>query len=158
MSSAGRAFFFGVRHNSAAEMEGACYGSIDQITDKWHTYLRTELPEYRIYRTEVTNASYRAFLEETHYQPRDLTNFLRHLQRSAGQEQEPWTWSVPPGKERHPVVWVDLDDARAYARWAGKRLPREEEWHRAAGVHSLWPWGIASTRPYATAGAMTPRL
>ena len=38
------------------------------------------------------------------------------------------------------MVWVDLDDARAYARWAGKRLPTEPEWHHAAG-RDLWPWG-----------------
>jgi formylglycine-generating enzyme required for sulfatase activity len=40
-------------------------------------------------------------------------------------------------------VYVDLDDARSYARWAGKRLPTEEEWqYAAAGPESLtFPWG-----------------
>jgi formylglycine-generating enzyme required for sulfatase activity len=41
------------------------------------------------------------------------------------------------------VVWVDLEDARAYARWAGKRLPTEDEWQYAAGGSktSRYPWG-----------------
>jgi iron(II)-dependent oxidoreductase len=119
-------------------MEGACYGSVDQRHNKHHPPQNFDLADYWIDRTEVTNADYQAFLEATHYAPRDLTNFLRHWQQQPG--QEPWTWEVPAGKERHPVVWVDLDDARAYARWAGKRLPREEEWQRAAG-NTRWPWG-----------------
>ena len=43
------------------------------------------------------------------------------------------------------MVWVDLDDARAYATWAGKRLPTEEEWQYAAGgaEQLRYPWGDA---------------
>ena len=133
-------FIFGVRHNNRTAMEGACYGKMDQLWDKYHPRDFIDLQEYWIDRTEVTNASYHAFLEQTHYLPRDLTNFLRHWHKPAGSEREPWTWSPPAGKERHPVIWVDLDDARAYAGWAGKRLPREEEWQKAAGF-AVWPWG-----------------
>lgn len=66
----------------------------------------------------VTNAQYKEFLDATDYRPRFPENFLKH-----------WiNGEMPAGTEQDPVVYVDLDDARAYARWAGKRLPREEEW------------------------------
>ena len=133
-------FIFGVRHNNRTAMEGACYGKMDQLWDKYHPRHFVDLPEFWIDRTEVTNASYYAFLEQARYLPSDLTNFLRHWHKPAESEREPWTWCPPAGKELHPVIWVDLDDARAYANWAGKRLPLEEEWQKAAGF-SVWPWG-----------------
>jgi formylglycine-generating enzyme required for sulfatase activity len=86
----------------------------------------------------VTNAQFARFLLATGYRPRHPEHFLRH-----------WTAGAPPtGHEDHPVVYVDLDDARAYARWAGRRLPTEEEWQYAAqgpsgGRHERYPWGEA---------------
>ena len=93
------------------------------------------LPRYAIDETPVTNAQYFEFLRASRYRPRHSENFLRH-----------WTHGAPPtGMEAHPVVHVDLEDVRAYARWAGKRLPTEEEWQYAAEgpAHHGYPWGDA---------------
>jgi formylglycine-generating enzyme required for sulfatase activity len=81
----------------------------------------------------VTNREFKRFLDATKYRPADAVNFLRH-------------WSngkIPAGLESHPVVWVSLDDARVYARWAGKRLPTSVEWQYAAQGNDgrLYPWG-----------------
>jgi formylglycine-generating enzyme required for sulfatase activity len=83
--------------------------------------------------TEVSNAQFKEFLDATGYRPKHSRNFLKH-----------WpTGQMPKEMAGHPVVYVDLDDARAYAHWAKKRLPTEEEWHLAAqGTDGRkWPWG-----------------
>jgi formylglycine-generating enzyme required for sulfatase activity len=91
------------------------------------------LTRYAIDRTPVTNAEYARYIASSGYRPRDPENFLKHWLNGA----------PPPGLEEHPVVHVDLDDARAYAAWAGKRLPTEEEWQYAAAgpEQRLYPWG-----------------
>jgi formylglycine-generating enzyme required for sulfatase activity len=93
------------------------------------------LHRYAIDETPVTNGQFFEFLKSSRYQPRYLENFLRH-----------WTNGAPPaGTEEHPVVYVAIGDARAYARWSGKRLPTEEEWQYAAEgpAHHRYPWGNA---------------
>lgn len=94
---------------------------------------RVDLPSFYIDKTEVTNGQYKEFLEASGYQPKWPTKFLEHWQGG----------TYPPGMAEYPVVWVSIDDARAYAQWAGKRLPTEEEWQKAAqGTDGRnWPWG-----------------
>ncbi|MBZ0289905.1 MAG: formylglycine-generating enzyme family protein, partial [Anaerolineae bacterium] len=83
--------------------------------------------------TPVTNAQFAHFLQESGYVPAQADNFLRHW--PDGQ--------LPAALHDHPVVYVDLADMRAYAQWAGKRLPTEEEWQHAAQgfAERVYPWG-----------------
>jgi formylglycine-generating enzyme required for sulfatase activity len=101
---------------------------------KTRTFTRAvQLDRYAMDVTPVTNAHFAAFLKASRYRPRHAENFLRHWRNRA----------PPPGLEDHPVVYVDLADARAYAKWAGKRLPTEEEWQFAAEgpAQTRYPWG-----------------
>ena len=81
----------------------------------------------------VTNAEFKKFLDATHYHPQDDVNFLRDWKDG----------NYPAGWDNRPVTWVSIEDARAYAAWAGKRLPHEWEWQYAAqGTDGrLYPWG-----------------
>jgi formylglycine-generating enzyme required for sulfatase activity len=87
----------------------------------------------------VTNADYKRFLDATHYHPADDHNFLKDWSNG----------NYPDGWGNKPVTWVSLEDARAYAHWAGKRLPREWEWQYAAqGTDGrLYPWGNLWPQP-----------
>lgn len=84
---------------------------------------------FLIDKREITVGQYERFLDETgRTPPRSWV----------------WQWVL---RDR-PVVDVTFEDARAYARWAGCRLPLEEEWVRAAmgPERRLYPWGIHPPR------------
>jgi len=75
-----------------------------------------ELPEFWIDEAPVTNAEYARFVAETGHKP-----------------PEHWKGKTPPKQiADHPVVNVSWDDAIAYAKWAGGRLPTDEEWEKVA--------------------------
>lgn len=122
--------------------EVGAYGNIQEyiaITAKNKSFLpylitkKVEIKKFAIDETPVTNSQFKEFIDRSGYKPRFRENFLKH-----------WAdGKIPSGKEDHPVVYIDLEDARAYAKWAKKRLPSEEEWQFAAqGINALnYPWG-----------------
>ena len=98
-----------------------------------HHSHRVHVDSFWIDRYPVTNAQFKKFVDTTHYHPQDDLNFLADWRNG----------NYPSGWDNRPVTWVSLEDARAYAAWAGKRLPHEWEWQYAAqGTDGrLYPWG-----------------
>jgi formylglycine-generating enzyme required for sulfatase activity len=128
-------FFFAVQ---GTEIEGGDAIGVDVAypwEDSPRRFHRHKLAVGRFFidRYPVTNAQFKAFLDATAYHPKDDLNFLKDWQGG----------SYPAGWADKPVTWVSLEDARAYAAWAGKRLPHEWEWQYAAqGTDGrLYPWG-----------------
>jgi formylglycine-generating enzyme required for sulfatase activity len=99
---------------------------------RYHEH-RMQITSFYIDEYPVTNARFKEFLDASHYHPKDDLNFLRDWKNG----------SYPDGWANKPVTWVSIEDARAYAKWAGKRLPHEWEWQYAAqGQGNLaYPWG-----------------
>lgn len=85
------------------------------------------LPAYYIDKYEVTNLQYKQFIDATGHRSPD------HFRNR----------TFPDGKADHPVTYVDWNDATAYCEWAGKRLPTDQEWEKAArGTDGrMFPWG-----------------
>lgn len=93
------------------------------------------LDDYYIDKYEVSNENYKAFVESSNARP-------------------PASWkgdTYPDGDKDLPVL-VTYQEAAAYAQWASKRLPTEEEWEKAArgsgaadadnkGINLVYPWG-----------------
>ena len=128
---------------------------------------------------EVTNAQFAEFVTATGYittaerkpNPKDFPGVpVANLVPGAGVFVEGKGWTYKPGaywrrpegeassiesKMDHPVVQVSWDDATAYAKWAGKRLPSEAEWEFAARYKNgdkEFIWGdndISETKPQA---------
>ncbi|MCU0455985.1 MAG: formylglycine-generating enzyme family protein [Bacteroidales bacterium] len=91
------------------------------------------IDSFLIDRYPVTNAQYYEFITKSGYVPADTARYLRHW--SSGTFRQ--------GQDNYPVVYLSLEDMKAYAAWAGKRLPSQAEWQLAAqGTDGRkWPWG-----------------
>jgi gamma-glutamyl hercynylcysteine S-oxide synthase len=129
------------------ELPGMVYvpeGEFIMGTNKGFNY---ESPEHTVYlkgyyidKYEVTNMQYKRFIDYTGY-------------------PAPGNWkgnNFPSGKGFFPVTNVSFKDAQAYAQWAGKRLPTEEEWEKAARYTDgrIYPWGNDWQKSFANVGAM----
>jgi formylglycine-generating enzyme required for sulfatase activity len=123
---------------SGIEIEGENQIGVD-VEYPWENSPRRDhrsvvaIKPFYIDRYPVTNNDFRKFLAAAKYHPRDDHNFLKDWKNG----------DFPQGWENKPVTWVSLEDAREYAKWAGKRLPHEWEWQFAAQGEDgrLYPWG-----------------
>jgi len=107
---------------------------------RFHTERKNlKVPGFWIDKYPVTRGQFARFLRETG-RPVETNGWVVGWRELTG------SWPPDrPGTEALPMIGVNADDAEAYARWAGKRLPTEAEWELAArGTDGrLYPWGDA---------------
>ncbi|MEE9385240.1 MAG: selenoneine synthase SenA [Nannocystaceae bacterium] len=152
----------------AGPFEMGSSGSTAFAFDNELPHHTVDLPSFRIASTAVTNAQYREFVRDGGYATRSLWDRRgwQWRRREAATQPRFWTrrdddWAqhrfaeVVPLEPWHPVCHVNWHEARAFCRWAHRRLPSEAEWEKAAC------WGPdanqASPRPWGEAPATTER-
>lgn len=127
---------------------------------------RVDVPSFRLDTTPVSNAAYQRFIADGGYRDArwwtpegwehrcraDLTAPL-FWRQEGGQWLRRRFGTVEPVPAEEPVLHVSWYEADAYARWAGRRLPTEAEWEKAArhdpvsGRSRRYPWGDADPGP-----------
>jgi len=106
---------------------------------------RVEVGDFTIDRHNVTNGQYLEYMNATGAEPPHFWT----------RRDDAWLWRGLFETIALPLdwpVWVTHDQAAAYARWRGKRLPSEAEYHRAAfgtpsGAERMYPWGDEQPDP-----------
>jgi formylglycine-generating enzyme required for sulfatase activity len=118
----------------------------DSGGDESKTAHKVTLPAFYIDKYEVTNAQYKEFCQATGKTP----------------PPDPfWEQGYFENRPNAPVLGVSFDDAKAYASWAGKRLPTEQEWEKAASWDEKlaakleFPWGNTFERGKSSFGLKT---
>jgi formylglycine-generating enzyme required for sulfatase activity len=113
-------------------------GTNDRLPDEGPEH-KVTLPAFYIDKYEVTNLQYKQFIDATNRKSPE--NFRNR--------------TFPQGKVDHPVTYVSWYDANEYCEWAGKRLPSEQEWEKAARSTDarIYPWG----NDFAISRANTPQ-
>jgi ergothioneine biosynthesis protein EgtB len=123
-----------------------------------------EVPAFAVDRYKVTNRQFLEFMEAGGYQSRALWSSEDWEWRSANAIVHPVFWKRAGGAWMYRTMFAEVElpldwpvyvshaEASAYARWAGKQLPAEAEWHRAAygseeGSERKYPWGDAAPNP-----------
>ena len=116
---------------------GSDAGDVDERPQR-----RIYLDAFEIDRYEVTNVQYRGFLLATGREP--PKRWPGRFEAFLPDRDPDWHGTeYPAGETMYPMVAVNWEDATAYCAWAGKRLPTEAEWEKAARGSDgrTYPWG-----------------
>ena len=148
-----------------ARREGITFGWDNEFAE-----LQVDVPEFEVDVHSITNADFLEFIDEGGYHARELWTEEGWDWREKEQIEFPVFWSRPEAGRTGRAGWrwrgmfefiplppawpayVSHAEAAAYARWKGRRLPTEAEYHRAAfgtpsGEERQFPWGSEPADP-----------
>jgi formylglycine-generating enzyme len=145
-----------IRHGHEVVRISAGIYPLGDASHKLNKPHRQQTSGFAIAVTETTNAQFAAFIAATGYRTHAERNGWSLIGGEGSAEwewrrQEGADWRHPFGPDgpaaadlpQHPVTQISGEDARAYCRWAGGRLPSIDEWEIAsrAGAQTAYPWG-----------------